>query len=151
MIILTLNLPKEKPREFRIPAIIIEGIFLLPTFIGILFGPDSLTIIGGSSLAFMYLGASWYLFKAEKFRGWDIALSILGGFFLNAIVLGLLFKALQWEGATQMVIVGYTSSFLGIVITLIWFLVRRKKPLEYRLSLKLLSRLLLFVLITMLL
>lgn len=50
-----------------------------------------------------------------------------------------------------MVIVGYTTSFIGIVITLIWYLVRRKNPLEYRLSLKLLSRMLLFILITMIL
>lgn len=145
------NAAQKNVKEYRIPAILLEGIFLFLTFIGLVYGPDSLLIIGACSLAMVYMAASWYLFKAEKFRGWDMALSIPGGLIANTGIMGLLFKALQWEGAAEMILIYFMTGGFGIIATLIWYLVRRKNKLEYRLSLKLLSRFGLFLLVILLL
>ena len=132
--------------EYRIPAILLEGIFLLITFIGLIFGPLSLAIIGASSLAMVYMTFSWYLFKAAKFRGWDIALSIISGLILNVGCLGVLFKKMNWEGSSTMTNMVLVTCTLGIIITAGWYQARKENQLEYRLSLKLLSRFALFLL-----
>ena len=139
----------KEVKEFRPVAIIIEAPFLFMTIVATLWGPESLLIIGVNTLSMLYFAMSWYLFKADKFRGWDLVFSILGGMALSLIVLGFLFQAANWEGAKEMVIISMTISIPAILALCIRFLLKRKNYLEYRLSLKLLSRILVFLLATL--
>lgn len=62
-------------KRFRPAAIIIEGIPLALMAGGLLLNINELKIIGFMTAAFMYMSASFYLFKAENFKTQDVILS----------------------------------------------------------------------------
>ena len=140
----------QKVKEFRPAAIILEGLFLLLTLVGTIWGPYSMLVIAACTLAMIYFAMSWYLFKADKFRPWDLVFSILGGMVLNVTVMGYLFQNMHWEGAWEMVTVSLMTSSAALLAFSIRYVLKRKNFLEYRLSLKMISRILVFLLATFL-
>lgn len=131
--------------EFRPAAVLSEGLLLLATVIGLFIRSFEFLVIPGSALALLYLFFSWYLFKAAYFRGWDLLLSIPGGIILQFSVVSILFQAMNWGGRAYMAIFAMLSCSVGIMIAAVWYIFRRKNPLEYRLSIKLATRLALCV------
>lgn len=142
--------PPLKKKQFRLLALIIElGPFLLGVF-GLVLSIPSLTIISWCILAMIYIAMSWYFFKAIRFEVGAIIYATFSGIALSTVVMGLLFAFLRWEGAYEMVTIAIASSLPLMLISIIWYFIRRKKHFELTLSLKILSRFLIGILLMLL-
>jgi hypothetical protein len=137
---------------FRITPIILEGLPVLVILIGVIIPSDFLILIGLMSLSFVYLVLPWYLFKSLKFNAVDIIMSLFLGQALSVACIALLFSVLKWESYEVMALTGITSLIAGSAISLVflaikYFVSKSKRKFEYRMSYKLLSRFLIFIII----
>lgn len=140
-----LEISIEPIQKHRLGAILLEVIPILLIVLGVFMG--NLELIGSFILILfaLYPFAGWYLFKGDKYRAKDIVfvtiMAFLPAFFM---VVSVVYKILSWPGADEMFVVSLYSFPIFIVICGIWYLFHRHRPLEWRLSLKLLSRIALF-------
>jgi len=141
----------EFENPWRIPALIIEGLPVLIGLLGILFNSPSMITIGFCTLAILYVVGSWYIFKAEKFKALDIIIAIVFGITFSVLILGLLFHIQNWEGYDLMMTVNITTIILMLPIALVLFLLRRKSPFEFTFSKKILVRMIIYSLLSVLL
>ena len=95
-------------------------------------------------MALIYLLFGWYIFQGEKFSIVEMAITIVFGLYFLFCLYGLQHIILSWEGGRELINYAiYIGAALDVGL-LIWYLKNRHKKLEYRFSLKLLSRVLLF-------
>lgn len=141
----------EKGNHYRIGAMTLEGIPILLLTLSLFMGNKKLLVLAAFSLAFVYLLGGWYIFKGDKYRVKDIILVTISIFFtLFQIPLILLFKVMHWPGAIEMWNTLPLSVTLFLSIWLTWYIYyyrRRRRPLEQRLSLKIMSRIVIWSLL----
>lgn len=145
---------KSKPvnfRMFRPLAILFEWGPLLVAFMGWALHVPDLLLIGLSTGAMVYLAMSWYLFKAEIFKIFDVIVAVISGMGISVVIQGLLFSLMYWPGEPEMIIIGFSTLLFCFALSIIYFLVKyfsvEVRYYEWRNSIKLLSRFLcLFIL-----
>lgn len=105
--------------------------------------PD-LLVIGLSTAAMVYLAMSWYLFKAERFKVFDVIVTVISGMGISVVLQGMLFKLMYWPGEPEMMIVGYSTLLFSFALSIVYFLVKyftvENRQYEWTNSIKLLSR-----------
>jgi hypothetical protein len=131
----------ESIQKHRVGAIFLEGLSISFVAFSILIGNQRFLVTSIFLLAFIYLLGGWYIFKGDKYRMKDIIFVTISVFFaLFPIPLVLIFKMMHWQGGEEMLSdLFYSIPIFGIV-WIIWYFVHRHRPLEWRLSWKLLSR-----------
>ena len=134
-------------QKHRTGAIFLEGLSISFVAFGLLIGNQRFLATSIFLLAFIYLLGGWYIFKGDKYRMKDIIFVTISVFFARfPIPLVLIFKMMSWQGGEEILSdLFYSIPIFGIV-WIIWYFVHRHRPLEWRLSLKLLSRVVVFVL-----
>jgi hypothetical protein len=131
-------------RMYRPLALFLEFGPLLIAFIGWTLNLPDLVVIGLSTAAMVYFATSWYLFKAEKFKVFDVIVAVVGGMGISVVLYGILFKLMYWPGEPEMVAIGYSTLLFCFAMSIINFLVKYftvdLRYYEWRNSIKLLSR-----------
>ncbi len=129
---------------FRPLAIILEWGPLLVAFLGWVLNVPDLLVIGLSTAAMMYLAMSWYLFKAERFKIFDVIVAVISGMGISVVLQGVLFKLMYWAGEPEMSIIGYSTLLFSFALSIVYFLVKyftvEYREYEWTNSIKLLSR-----------
>jgi len=111
--------------------------------------PREIVVYSWMALTFIYIFGGWYLFKAGKYRIKDIIfVEIVAIFLFIPLPAGMLFKVMSWPGANEMIVSTNIITPFLLGITLIWYAFHRKRPLEWRLSLKLLLRIVIIMAIS---
>lgn len=103
-----------------------EKILFILFLIGIAFrlmhwpGGAVMHLFSLAGLALIYFPGSFYFYSDKSIKNQNIPLSIITGFFLSIIPVGVLFKVLYWPGAQINLLVGTVSAIIiyGIVIFL---------------------------------
>ncbi|MGB0863706.1 MAG: hypothetical protein ACPG19_14160 [Saprospiraceae bacterium] len=133
---------QKRQMEYRTGAMLLEGVPMFLLILCLLIGNKRLLSFAGFLLSFTYLFGGWYIFKGDKYRAKDIILVTVSIFFtLFQIPLIFLFKIMHWPGAMEMWnnLPLTVTIFLSIWTT--WYLYYRyRRPLERRLSAKIVSR-----------
>ncbi|MFN8309896.1 MAG: hypothetical protein U0T73_08030 [Chitinophagales bacterium] len=108
----------------------------------------SLSVLATGSLAFFYLYFSFALFNNIRFRNLfkkssysgikalRIMGSVVTGFVLTLLVVGIIFKTLMWPGASLMCIAALPPTLLVSIVTLVRYLPHRDgfyEPILWRL------------------
>ena len=116
-----------------------EGVPALLIIISLLIGNEKLFDLSSSVLSSVYLLGSWYLFKGDKYRVQDITLIMFSVFVIFLLVAPFLLSEIGFLTDRTDIL---TESWFWIIPSLwmIWYLYYRNRPFEWRLSLKLLSR-----------
>ncbi|MBC7778040.1 MAG: hypothetical protein H7246_21590 [Phycisphaerae bacterium] len=149
--------PRSKPnntlRVFQIISWVIEGLFGLIILIGLFLkleswdGGSELLIIGISSLLMFYFIALWAIAGSRTWLQGVLTVPIS-----FAMMLGLasvLFRWESWQGASEMAIVGFMMLLPGLVVTVIFMMIRYQKSGNKPYYWHILTRLLLVTLLTM--
>ncbi|MEM6343177.1 MAG: hypothetical protein AAF927_04830 [Bacteroidota bacterium] len=138
-------------KRFRPAALIIEGIPLTLMVGGLLLNINELKIIGFMTAAFMYMSASFYLFKAEKFKALDVIVASIGGLMFAVILIGILFDLLDWPSGPEMVTISKFTLNYGLLLSIIYMLARNlkaeRRQFEFTMSQKLALRFLILTLL----
>jgi hypothetical protein len=138
--------PIEPVKKHRIGAILLEWIPISLIFIGFLMQIFELLIYPSFALILIYALGGWYIFKGSKYRTINIIFVTLTAIFvLFPLIMSNLYKFFDWPGADEMCVISIYPSPLFIIISAIWYFSRRQDVLEFRFSLKLLSRILFLV------
>ncbi len=134
----TPSIPLKRHRPL---AIILEVIPLILFTIALFTGAWRGIILSFVTLAAIYLFGGWYIFKADKYRTQDIIfVELVVIFSVIPLLSALLYKILSWPGANEML---YAASYLFIFLFIVicfWYYKYKNRPLEWRLSIKLLIR-----------
>ena len=99
---------------------------------------------GGSLAALIYLFFSWYLFKVNEYRLFEVIVSVLTGLFFSLSFLGLFFRFLSWEGGKTMLMVGMYGGLGLFAICAFMFLFYLSDERASRFYQNILARLLVF-------
>lgn len=144
--------------RFRILPLVLE---LVPFLIGMVgwvmykssmeFGSELMTV-GFCTLAMIYVGLCWFLFKGLKYSIWDVLAALFFGMGLSVVVLGLLFYLQNWPYKEEMVICGDCTLILCLGLSFILMLVEKITwpqtfEYEFTMSQKIFSRLLFYKLL----
>jgi hypothetical protein len=78
-----------------------------------------LILISLSLLALSYFPFAFYFFADQEVKKQNILLSIIAGFILSVIPVGILFKILHYPGSSVMLIFGIMSSPILLIVTYI--------------------------------
>lgn len=145
--ILDTEISAEKT-EYRRIAILIEILPLILIFIYSTIKQSSILIIlTPSIMGIVYLLFGWYIFKGKKNSLAQISTTILAGLYLSFVGVTHLFFIQRWGGGLDMSIIGLIVGAVIALFLLIRYSTKKNEALEYRYSLKLLSRVLIFLLI----
>jgi hypothetical protein len=149
------EITNEPIQKHRVGAIFLEG---MPIFLGIISSFLGYTMLVGFSAllsVLIYILGGWYIFKGQKQRKGDIiyvTLTILFilipflSFFINPPLNLTVEVAVTLSKRISIAV--YITTFF-IVACIIKYFLHRERPLEWRLSIKLLSRLLIFLYINL--
>lgn len=100
--------------------------------IGIIFkllhwtGGNIIIVFSLFTIAIMYFPAAFYFFCDKDVKRQNITLSIISGFFLSVIPVGILFKIQYWQGSQIYLLTGIVAT--PIILILVYFL--RSKATE---------------------
>lgn len=86
-------------------------------------GHGLLTVLTLGVLGVLYFPVGFYFFCDKQIKRQNIALSIVSGFFLSYVPIGILFKLQHYPGQKIMMIVGLISGLTFLIVT--YFLLRR--------------------------
>ena len=140
-----LQMVNEPIKKYRIGAIILEAIPLLLILTGFFIGNLGGVFLSILALLAVYVFGGWYIFKGDKYRAKDIVFVTMTALFsLFPIVISLLYRTLSWPGANEMFMTSRYILPIFIMICIGWYFFHRHRLLEWRLSLKLLSRIVVF-------
>jgi len=101
-------------------------------------------------LSIFYLFFGWYIFKGEKFTGYNTLISIIAGVTFFLISLGILGQTNSYSWGRKMNFIGMLMGLTLSIWLIVRYMKRKNEFLEYRFSLKLLSRVIFFTLISIL-
>lgn len=134
-----------KPSAYRFKAIALEIVPLILILVYSVINQTTIIIwLTPSIMGLVYLLFGWYLFKGIKISTGQVLTTILVGLYVTFVGLTYLFYIQSWEGSKEMSIVGSTIGVFIMISLLIRYLRNQKDELEYRYSLKLLSRVLIY-------
>jgi len=104
-------------------------------------------IIGWSISAFLYLVFSWYMFRVQSYRRYEVVLSVLSGISFVSGIIGLIFVFESWSWGSELLNFALLLGASLFVITFITFVlnISRSKASEFYRNL--LARLLIFCVI----
>ena len=138
----------ENKIQFRRLAIVLESFVWLSILIALFTNQVTIRIICLSNSAIVLLFSSWYIFKADRFRFFDVLLALFSGFTFSIVTISWLFELNEWPNGSEMSIVGlFLLSIVFVVSGIIaWARFARNKnnKWEYSMSYKLFSRAILF-------
>jgi hypothetical protein len=80
-------------------------------------GFSILLIISLMGLGILYFPSAIYFFSDKTIKKQNIALSVVSGFFLSIIPIGILFKIFYWPGGQLYMIVGSIAAPILLVVT----------------------------------
>lgn len=132
--------------KHRSRAIILEVLPAIAFIISLLSGDHQSIFLSFLLLVTIYLFGGWYLFKADKYKVKDIIfveLVILLSIVL--LLIGILYKILNWPGANDMLYLSFFFKIFFFFVLCIRYYIYRNRPLEWRLSAKLLLRIAIFL------
>lgn len=127
-----------KKNGIRPLAIILEVIPFLLTFFGFQ------NIIFFAAIPICYLLISWYIFKASTFKLMDIILAELAALIPIIGMFSIIFELESWEGAQELTIFTIIAGFAFSAFMILRYFYKKEDPLEYRFSLKIFSRLMIY-------
>jgi hypothetical protein len=146
------QVPIEPVKKHRIGAIILEITPILSIITGVVIADGQFMILSGLALSTIYIFGGWYIFKGDKYRGKDIVLATITAIFaFFPMIASIVYKIPSWPGANEMFVISKYIFPIFIIICVIWYFYHSKRLLEWRFSLKLLSRILLLFLFQLLL
>ncbi len=100
-----------------------EKVFASIFLVGLIFkllhwpGAGVLIVISLSTLAFFYFPLAFYFFCDKQIKRQNLALSIISGFFLSIIPIGVMFKLQYWPGAQVQLLAGlFTAPIIFVVV-----------------------------------
>lgn len=140
------------PKHFRLLPFLLELAPLFYVFINGLTQESILYFL--LVIPANYLAFSWYFFKASTFKALDIIIAEIAGLSVAIAFVGLLFALESWVGSQLFFYVAIIIQGSLLIYLLYRFSKKRvQDPLEYRFSLKISLRIILFniILITYLL
>lgn len=79
-------------------------------------GSGVLLLVSFGGVAMVCFPGAVYFFSEKEIKQQNIALSIVGGFFLALVPIGILFKVMYWPGAAVNLLVGLVASHVVLVI-----------------------------------
>ena len=82
-------------------------------------GGGIISTISLMSIAIIYFPAGFYFFCDKNINRQNLALSIVSGFFLSIIPIGILFKMMHWPGAQIYLLTGMVSAPIFLIVTYI--------------------------------
>ena len=104
-------------------------------------------IIGWSFSAFLYLLFSWYMFKVQDYKTYEVILSILSGISFVCGIVGLIFIFEAWSGGESLLTVALYSGAALFVTSFILFVINVRESRTSEFYRNLLARLLIFCVI----
>lgn len=81
-------------------------------------GGGLILVISLSTIAMLYCPGAFYFFSDKAIKKQNLALSIISGFFLATIPIGVLFKLQYWPGAQVNLLVGTVAAPIILGVTL---------------------------------
>ena len=81
-------------------------------------GGGLILVISLSTMAILYCPGAFYFFSDKTIKKQNLALSIISGFFLAIIPIGVLFKLQYWPGAQVNLLVGAVTAPIILGVTL---------------------------------
>lgn len=100
-----------------------EKSFTVVFLIGLIFkflhfpGGAVLLIISLTIIAMLYFPMAFYFFSDRELKRQNLALSIVSGFFLSLVPIGIMFKLQYWPGAQLNLLIGTFSALIILAIT----------------------------------
>jgi hypothetical protein len=145
----------EPIQKYRKKAILLDVIPILIFILSILFGNQNLITFSSFLLAMIYLLGGWYIFKGDQYRIKDITFVTISVLLvlvpIPLTLVGITITEFDWNlgGKLLVCLADATPIILAIytIISIIWYLFHRNRLLETRLSLKLLSRIIILTLL----
>lgn len=104
-------------------------------------------IIGWSISAFLYLLFSWYMFKVQTYKRYEVVLSVLCGISFVFGIFGLIFVFESWDGGSRLLDIALVSGACLFVISFVLFVLNISKSRTSNFYRNLLARLLIFCVI----
>ena len=104
-------------------------------------------IIGWSISAFLYLLFSWYMFKVQTYKRYEVVLSVLSGISFLCGIFGLIFVFESWYGGNNLLNIALFSGALLFVICFLSFVINITRSRASEFYRNLLARLLIFCVI----
>lgn len=142
----------EDYKRFRLRAILLELVPILLILLSFLINNKQLKILGFSTTSLIYLFAGWYLFKAAKYKVWDILWATFFGLLIAVHLVGILFYSAELPGGEEMLMVGYIALLAGLFFSIgfliIKYAISKNKEYEFTMSLKVFSRFLILFLLS---
>jgi len=130
--------------EFRITALLLEFSPLIILFFTAI---NSFHMFWPTILSLIYLFFGWYLFKNSDYSKSNTILSIVAGIYFVSLSSSILFIINSYPFGRKMIPITLIFGFILAAVLIYLYYNRRKSRLEYRFSLKLLSRVILFQII----
>lgn len=97
---------------------VFAGIFILAILFKLMHWPggDVILVLSLSTIAFLYFPFSIYFFSDKSSKNQNLMLSIIAGFFLSIIPIGLMFKLQYWPGGEFQLLIGTLAALILLVI-----------------------------------
>ncbi len=92
-------------------------------------GGGVLTVLSLSTLAILYFPLSFYFFSDKNVKTQNQPLSIISGFFLSLVPIGIMFKLQYWPGYEANLIVAFISA---TILTGVGYFLKQKAPEELK-------------------
>ena len=135
----TIIIEDKKPNQLL--SQLLELVPLLFVMLGIILKNSAVITISMSTLAFVFVGAGWFIFRRKKYTVGSITFAVVTSIILASGVLAILFQVLNWEGQINIKIATIPMLVIGLIANVIWYIFSRKKDEESGFSLKMLLRL----------
>jgi len=139
-------------KDIRILAVLLEFlpiIFLLIYSQIIMDSIYLLLIIPVTSIIYFLFG--WYIFKPNKFNTKEVVITFLSGLYFLLTAIAWIFIFQSWELGKELLYMSLISGGIAMIYCILRFIKRKNELLEYRFSLKLASRVFIFLLIKIIL
>ena len=137
-----------KVKDIRVMAILLE---FLPIILLIIFSQITLDTIYGllfiPVISVIYFLFGWYIFKPNEFNTKEVMITFLSGLYFLLTSIALLFILQSWELGKELLFLGLISGGILLGYCIYRFIRRRDELFEYRFSLKLGSRVFIFLLV----
>lgn len=122
-------------------TLIVIGFYLRNNYAEVAF---QFIVVGWGLSAFLYLFFSWYMFKVQTYKRYEVVLSVLCGLSFVCGILGMMFTLESWYGGSQLLNVGLVSGAILFTTSFILFLLNIKESRTSEFYRNLLARLLIF-------
>lgn len=135
------NKPLIEYQRYRVFPLIVEFVPILIVIIGLVIKSEDIIMYGFCSLSIVYLLLSWWIFKSEKFKIFEIIFALGLGAILFSGTMGLLFLLMSWEYSGEMSWMSLSLCIPAFLFTVLYYFLNNEKQFQFTYSLKAMSRL----------